>query len=264
MKSFISVYDPEKFKVDGAQHDAIIDWGQISGSQQQANLVNYLLNKWNPNTPALIHFLSERGGVAHACVSSLLDGVKENLRRYAGPESQREVIIKSGVWKHKPKVYAPKFKGLIIVGGFQQAFGDNMSDAEFQRTFGKSKTDPDMRAYVRPIPIYNRWEHFGCKKNKQTKDEALEKIIRDYCPGSVFSVGEGKMRLFGRQDDNPYSSSPKSHLPAEPRSYWTLYIYEMEPDGALKLEKRDLWNECQEFFGTSDLAEIRAKNTEPS
>jgi hypothetical protein len=113
---------------------------------------------------------------------------------------------------------------------------------------------------LQPIPHIhlNARCHFGCLKGRRTRDQAVEKVLRFIGPGQTWDIDEAKSRLFGYVDDDTYS---RNRIASEPRPYWTLHIYEMEADGTLKLEKRDVWDALKDFYGTDDLRAMTRRNS---
>jgi len=135
-----------------------------------------------------------------------------------------------------------------------------MSKLDFKRWTGLDKDSPQAQKLLQPIPIQYEMAHFGCRRNKQSKDQAKELLIRFLGPGASYDLNETKLRMFGAIDDDPYSTSRNSMKGADPRPYCKIHIYEKAEDGTLTYESADLLQACIDFYGTNDLMKMKEKN----
>jgi hypothetical protein len=157
---FVRVFDPKKFAARGYQTEEMLDWGEYSSVQGAANLSAELLSRWKWNYPVNIDYDTEAGGAAGGCIWHVVADAMHtdgpNGLKWKGTGNNAVPLIESGTWIKEPK-WKPADKGIVLVGHFQV-----------------------ISAKLAPIPFHldylRQW--FGCRKNKQTKDVAVEKVLR--------------------------------------------------------------------------------------
>lgn len=235
---FVTVFDKSIVKEDGnfiIDNDKIVDWGSYSNNKELDILAKKFAGRWGKKAP--VNFVSNK--------ENLVDKIESFFSK---------------------KVKKEKFesKGVIFLSTLCPSNFYYMSETEFKSQTGFSKKASEAKDYLAPIPFinYESVHHFGIgRKFFQGKERAIERLIRFNGPTPVYSFSENNSRLFGFKNDNPNSTAYTTLVPASPRSFWTLYIYQMGKNGKIQMEKRDFWLELQKFYGTDDIQKMVLLNS---
>jgi len=186
---------------------SVIDWGCFSNSREAATLAKELATRCQREDPVLVDKTKSGGGLSIASVKGIYP-----LARKTYPYNSKTVSsvgkgmtntpAETSVWVQNHK-FEPYSKGLVLLGDSYHYFAKDF---------------------------------FDCPLNNQTKENAIEVMLRLFGPSK-----------WTNREITSYSS-------------WYLYVFEMSRNGILKKQKLSFTDELMNLYNTTDDERMKTLN----